>query len=161
MNELFENSMVRPTDSVGRMLSAPMDVYAQGDNYVVEIGLPGVNPDSVDVSVQDNVVTVSGEFGTSTPRQGEAKQGEAKQGENKQGDGQTTEHSNRRYLHREMKTGRFERSITLPTDVNADAARAECKNGMLCLTLPKAESAKRKRIAIGSGQHQQTTGTSH
>jgi HSP20 family protein len=149
MNALVEQSMVRPTGTFGRLLSAPMDVYAEGDNYVVEVALPGVNPESVDVSVQDNTLTISGEFSSSEENRSDG------QTTGQQTDGQSTQQGNRRYLHRELMQGRFERSITLPTDVNGDQARAECHNGMVRLTLPKAESAKRKRIAIGSGQSQQ------
>jgi HSP20 family protein len=161
MNDLFEQSMVRPTGTFGRMLSTPVDVYAEGDNYVVQMALPGVNPDSVDVSVQDNTVTISGEFGSTDGSRGDGQrthqQGASQQTQNQQPQGQSAQQSNRRYLHRELMRGRFERTITLPTDVNGDQAHAECHNGLLCLTLPKAESAKRKRIAIGSGQSQQPT----
>ncbi len=168
MNDLLEQSMVRPTGTFGRLLSAPMDVYAEGDNYIVEVALPGVKPDSVDVSVQDNTVTISGEFGSTeesrsdgqtTGQQTQSQQTQGQQGQGQQTQGQQGQQTNRRYLHRELMRGRFERTITLPTDVNGDQAHAECHNGMLRLTLPKAESAKRKRIAIGSGQSQQPATT--
>ncbi|HLH21404.1 MAG TPA: Hsp20/alpha crystallin family protein [Chloroflexota bacterium] len=158
MNDLLEQSMVRPTGTFGRMLSAPVDVSTEGDNYVIEFALPGVNPDSVDVSVQDNTVTVSGDFGTPMESQHDA-QTQQQQTQSQQTQSQGSGQSNRRYLHRELMRGHFERSITLPTDLNGDQAHAEYHNGILCLTIPKAESAKRKRIAIGSGQSQQTSGT--
>ena len=158
MNDLFEQSTVRPTGTFGRMLSTPVDVYTEGDNYVVQVALPGVNPDSVDVSVQDNTVTISGQFGSAEekPSGGQPTNQER---ESQPTQGQGSQQANRRYLHRELMRGRFERTITLPTDVNGDQAHAECHNGLLSLTLPKAESAKRKRIAIGSGQSQQPAGT--
>ncbi|HZS02743.1 MAG TPA: Hsp20/alpha crystallin family protein [Chloroflexota bacterium] len=158
MNDLLEQSMVRPTGTFGRLLSAPMDVYAEGDNYIVEVALPGVKPDSVDVSVQDNTVTISGEFGSTEESRSDG-QTTGQQTQSQQTQDQQTQQTNRRYLHRELLRGRFERTITLPTDVNGDQAHAECHNGMLRLTLPKAESAKRKRIAIGSGQSQQPATT--
>jgi HSP20 family protein len=144
MSDLVEQSMVRPSGTFGRMLSTPVDVYTEGDNYVIQIALPGVKPDNVDVSVQDNTVTICGEFGSPEESRDDQTDGQQTQG-------QGSQQSGRRYIHRELMRGRFERTITLPADLNADQARAECEHGMLRLTIPKAESAKRKRISIGSG----------
>jgi HSP20 family protein len=54
----------------------------------------------------------------------------------------------------ERRSGRFERTVTLPTDVDADKAKVECERGLLRLTVPKVESARPRRIAVGSAPAQ-------
>ena len=102
-----------------------MDVYAEGDNYVIEVAVPGLNPDAVNVSVLGNQVSISGEF----PAAPEGRQ----------------------YLFHERSGGRFERTVTLGADLDADKVQAHYEHGALRLVIPKAESARPKRIEIGSG----------
>ena len=121
MNDLVEQSLVRPTGTFGRAVSTPVDICMEGDNYVVQMALPGADPDSIDVSVQDNTVTVSGEFGSPDERQRDGQtRGQPPQGQQAQGQG--GQEPNRRYFHRELMRGRLERTVTLPQDINADAA---------------------------------------
>ena len=129
MDQLFAQSVVRPNGWAGNGFQAtlPLDVYAEGDNFVIEAALPGVDPDAVNVSVLANQVTISGEYPTAAPE-------------------------GRQYLFRERGTGRFERTIYLPTDLNADQTEARYEHGMLRLVLPKAESAKPRRISLTAGQ---------
>ncbi|HEY7060281.1 MAG TPA: Hsp20/alpha crystallin family protein [Chloroflexota bacterium] len=128
MDRLFEQSVVRPNGWHGQGWHAalPLDVYADGDNFVIEAALPGLDPDTVNVSVLGNQVTISGEY----PAAPEGRQ----------------------YLFRERGTGHFERSIYLPTDLDAEKTEAHYEHGMLRLTLPKAESAKPRRISLTAGQ---------
>jgi HSP20 family protein len=129
VNRLFEDSLVRPAAVAPRGAAVPMDVYTDGDDYVLELAVPGVDPNAVDISVLGNQVTLSGEF---------AKAPEGRQ-----------------YLHRERGVGRFERTITLPTELDAGKATAHYEHGVLRLTLPKAETAKPRRISLnvnGNGQ---------
>ena len=100
----------------------PLDVYADGDNYVIEMALPGLAPDAVEISVLENRVTISGEFPTAP--------------------------EGREYLFRERSGGRFERSVVLPAELDAEHALAHYEHGLLRLTVPKAETAKPKRIAV-------------
>ena len=123
MDRLFEQSVVRP-NWFGASL--PIDVYADGDTYVVEVGLPGISPEAVNISVLGNQVSISGEY----PQVPEG----------------------RRYLFSERPTGRFERTLALPTDLDADKAAAHYEHGLLRLTVPKAESAKPRRIALAAGK---------
>jgi HSP20 family protein len=126
MSRLFEQSMVGP-HGVGQSPTPTLtDVYQEGDDYLIEVALPGVQPDQVDVSVLGNQITIRGEY--SVPPEG------------------------RQYLHQERSTGRFERTLTLPTELNADAAQAHFEHGLLRLTVPKAESAKPRRISLGNGK---------
>jgi HSP20 family protein len=146
MSQLFEQSMVRPTTGMGRLGGPPMDVYTEGDQYVIEMAVPGVDPSTIDLSVQGDQLTVCGEFRGREQAQGA-----------RQGDGQQHGGSGRQYLLRELPTGHFERSVTLPTELNADKAQAHCDQGILRVTVPKAESARARRIQIGGGQTRQSS----
>ena len=149
MDRLFAQSVVRPTP-LGVGTALPLDVYTQGDNYVIEVPLPGINPDAVDISILGNQVSISGEYETQreSPTEGQ-QQGQAEgQQQGQQG--------RRQYLVREMGRGRFERMLTLPTELNADQATAHYENGVLRLTVPKAESSRPRRIAISGGSPQRT-----
>ena len=126
MNRLFEDSMVRPTSVLPRAVSVQMDVYADEDDYVLEVALPGLEPASVDVSVLGNQITISGEYAAAP--------------------------EGRHFLHRERPVGRFERTVTLQTDVDGDKAHAHYEHGLLRLTVPKAEKAKPRRIALTNGK---------
>ncbi|HLH21927.1 MAG TPA: Hsp20/alpha crystallin family protein [Chloroflexota bacterium] len=126
MARLFESSFITPGLIGGGIASAvPMDVYAEGDNYVVEAALPGLNPEALNVSVLGNEVTISGEY----PQIPESRQ----------------------YLFRERRGGRFERTITLPAALDADKVEAHYEHGLLRLVVPKAESARPRRIALTAG----------
>ena len=89
-----------------------------------------VAPDQVDISVEKNVLTLKGEV---------------------KNDGDEDENSNgSKYYVRERFYGAFERSIRLPDDVDTDAADAKFENGLLTVTLPKAETAKRHQIPVNA-----------
>ena len=110
--------------------AAPLDVYEEGDNYVVEAALPGLPPEAISVSLLGNQVGISGEYPTPP--------------------------EDRQYLLREWTGGRFERTVTLPTAVDADKAEPNYEHGLLRLTIPKAESARPRRIALGTPPAQRT-----
>jgi HSP20 family protein len=122
MNRLFEDSMVRPNSMPSRAATIPMDVYVDGDDYVLEVAVPGIDPNSVDVQVLGSQITISGEY-TAAPE-------------------------GRQYLHRERSVGRFERTVNLPTELDPNKAQAHYEHGLLRLTVPKAETAKPRRIAL-------------
>jgi len=108
-------------------LSFPVDVSETEGSVVVRAALPGIKPDEVEASVSDGVLTLKGE----------TKQDEKSEGEN--------------YYRREIRYGAFSRSIPLPVEVVGDKAEAEFKDGVLTVTLPKAEEARPKTIKITSG----------
>jgi HSP20 family protein len=135
MDQLFENALVGfgSGSSTGRQgWQVPIDVTENDDSYVVEAALPGINPDDLNITVQENVLTISGE---------------AKQQQDKQ---------EQRYHMRERRWGNFSRSISLPMSVNASEVKAEYTDGVLKLTLPKSEEAKPKRIQVKTGSGQKT-----
>lgn len=104
--------------------SLALDVIEDDDKYTVKASLPGVDPDDIEVTLTDNVLTIKGEM----------KQDEEFEEEN--------------YHLRERRFGRFTRSIALPAKVQADKVEAINENGVLTLYLPKAEEVKPKKIAI-------------
>lgn len=126
MNRLFEESIVRPNGTTGAGTAAALDVYEDGECYVVELALPGVRPEDVEVSVLGNTLTIRGTW----PARVEGRQ----------------------YLHGERASGRFERTITLPSELNRDRIEARTEHGVLHLTLPKAETARPRRIEVKVGQ---------
>jgi len=102
-----------------------MNVAEDSDNVYVEALAPGLNPDTLEVSILDNTLRVAGE---KPP---------------------ISEDVKREAFHRsERSAGRFVRTIALPVGVDADKVQAQYKNGLLLLTLTKAEEAKPKKIAV-------------
>jgi HSP20 family protein len=129
MDRLFEESFVRPFGERSWMADGEgtlaLDIYENDDNLVVETSLPGISPDEVDISVAGNSLTIKGE----TKREEEKEE-------------------NGKYFYRERRYGAFQRTVSLPVEVNADEAEATFENGVLKLSLPKVEEAKPKRITV-------------
>jgi HSP20 family protein len=108
----------------GEVASLALDVAEKDDAYVVKASVPGINPEDVEITLTDNVLTIRGE----TKADNDIKQ------EN--------------YHLRERRFGAFMRSVTLPNAVDADKIEAVNENGVLTLTLPKAESVKPRKIEV-------------
>jgi HSP20 family protein len=124
MDRLFEDSFVR----AGRMVDGgsaaylPVDVYTTKDAVVIRASVPGVNPDDVEITVEGDTVTLRGEI-KPAPEEGN-------------------------YLLQERRYDPFARSIELAIPIQADKADATFKNGLLTLTIPKAEEIKPKVIKV-------------
>jgi HSP20 family protein len=132
MDRLLEDAVLMPRQ--GSLGGGPsVDVYEEGDNLVVEAQLPGLKPDDINVSVENGVLTISGQ----TEAEDERKE--------------------RNYLLREKRSGRFTRSLHLPPTYTADPSEAKFEHGVLHLVFPKAESAKPRRIQIGGTSQQAMT----
>lgn len=102
----------------------PVNVYEDKDAFYIEVLVPGVDPNSVNITALRNSVTISGEKSRAVAGKPEA-------------------------VHREERSsGKFSRRIELPVEVDESKAKAEYKNGVLLVTLPKAEQAKPKAIAV-------------
>lgn len=108
-----------------------LDLVDRGDGYVLEADVPGLTPDDIEITLHDNVLTISGEL--------------------KQ---QTLPEGTRRILS-ERTFGRFRRSITLPETIDADRVEAAYAGGVLRLTLPRSEAAKPRQISVKPGKHLQ------
>ena len=130
MDRLFDETFWRPT-WVARGLDehqVPLDVQTTNDALVVKAALPGVKPEDVDITIDGNTLTISGKY--------EDEREESEQG----------------YIVRELRRGTFSRSVALSSDLKSDQARASFDNGIVTLTIPKAEQAKPRRIPIGNGE---------
>ncbi len=103
-----------------------VDMYEDKDNIVIETQLGGINPEKVDISIENNVLTIKGES------------------EKK------SEIDEKNYYRKEIRRGSFYRSIPLPTKVDGDAASAVNEDGVLKITVPKAAEVKPKTIKIQS-----------
>ena len=130
MNQLVEESFVRPTaGQSGQNFVPALDLSETPEGYLVEAALPGVKPEDVEVTVENNVLTIKGE----TRQETDSKQ---------------------RNFHRiERRFGSFQRTIGLPTTVKADAIKADLTNGVLRLEIPKAEEVKPRKISVNVGEN--------
>jgi HSP20 family protein len=126
MDRLFEEGFPGPmTRALWDVPSAPgMDLYQTDDAVVVKMGLPGVEPEDIQVSVTDGVLTIRGEVK------------------------EEKEEKEKTYRLRERRYGSFSRSVTLPSNVNVEKSDAQFENGVLTLSFPKAEEAKPKTIVV-------------
>lgn len=102
-----------------------VDIEEQDDRYTVQVELPGVAKDDVKIVLQDNILTVRGE---KKPQQKQSKSGT--------------------YQRVERLYGSFQRSFTLPIPVRGDAIEASFKDGILTISVPKAEEARTKQIEV-------------
>jgi HSP20 family protein len=133
MQRLFEDSVVAPSMTPGRGASIPnieLNVHERAEAFVVEACVPGLKPEDLDLTIQDNVLTITGEIRAV-----------------EQPEGTTTHRTERRY-------GRFTRSISLPTQVKGDAVSAVLEHGVLRLEIPKAEAVKPRKINVQVAQNE-------
>ncbi len=126
MDRLFEDSFVRlsrlwPTLGEWQL---PIDMYQTENEVVVKAAVPGFKPEEIDISITGDTLTIKGEH----------KEGNQVKEED--------------YFYRECRFGAFSRSLTIPVKVKTDKAEAVFENGMLTLTLPKAEEVKPKQIKV-------------
>ena len=127
MNRLFDLSAPGFGDREDRLLgvwSPPLDVFQDKDHVFVKAELPGMKKEDIRISLHENTLTISGE--------------RKQEQEVKEGDGYRSE----RFF------GRFHRSMTLPVPVRTDNVKAQYKEGILTVTLAKAEEAKPKQIEV-------------
>jgi HSP20 family protein len=102
----------------------PLDVIEEEGQYIVKASMPGVEPDQVEITLTDNVLTIKGE----TKRE--------------------SEKSESNYHVRERRFGSFMRHISLPVAVDSEQVEASHENGVLTLRLPKTEAVKPKKITV-------------
>jgi len=126
MDRLFEDAFTRPFSLRERDgWSVPaIDMYQTDNEVVVKAALPGIKADEVQINVSGDVLSLKGEM-----KHEEEKKDKAW------------------HIH-EQRWGSFERSVSLPTSVVAEKAKAEFENGVLTITLPKAEEVKPKTITV-------------
>lgn len=127
MDRLFEDSFVRPSRAlaaIGEVAAPALDVYQTANEVVVKAALPGLKPEDVSIDITGDTLTIKGES-------------KAEQ-EIKRED----------YLYQERRYGTFSRKVVLPSGLEPDKAEATMEDGVLTLTIPKAEEVKPKAIQI-------------
>jgi HSP20 family protein len=130
MNRLFNAAFDTPGPGNGgaRRWAPAMDLLETDDHFVLRADLPGMTESDVEIELEDNVLTVSGERKAEHEEKGEG-------------------------FHRvERSFGRFSRSLTLPKGIDADAVTAGFENGVLEVRVPKPEQRKPRKISIGGEQ---------
>ena len=127
MNSLFDAPFWANTMREAQLFTGwtpALDLYQTNDDVVAVVELPGMRKEDIDLSMQDGILTISGE------RKEEAA-----------ADGEKTART-------ERFVGKFRRSISLPTRVDANKVNATYKDGILTVTMPKAEEVKPKQIQV-------------
>ncbi len=161
MDQLFEQSFVHPSLMPGSSsLMAPMDVCETPNGYEVDVALPGVRPEDVELMVDQNTLTLRGHYSHQNEHQNQP-QGQA-QGEPSQPQqqsqpqrGKTGRHRNgHNWLSREIVSGSFERTLTFPRPIDTNKVQANFQNGILTIQLPISEASRPKRISITGSQDQ-------
>lgn len=139
MDRLLQDSFVRMQpgngngngSSEGRAFVPAADAWESQDEVVVELALPGVNPDEVDITFEQDTLTVTGQLGLTTKPEGQ------------------------HWILRERPRGTFQRRFSLQVPVDVERVEATYNNGILTLHLPKSEAVKPRKITVKSGQQNQ------
>ncbi|MCS6773605.1 MAG: Hsp20/alpha crystallin family protein [Thermoflexales bacterium] len=128
MEQLMRNAFIRPMRWPFEEMATvpPMDVVETPEGFTVKASLPGWKPEDVEVTIENGQLTIRGEW---------------KQEEEHKDD-------KRQWHQREIRHSSFERRVLLPVEVEADKATARFENGVLTLSIPKAEVVKPKQIKI-------------
>jgi HSP20 family protein len=127
MDRLLDDAFTRPWGLADgrRGLSLPaVDMFQTEDDVVIKLAVPGMKPEDVQISVTGDTLSIKGEVK------------------------EETDNKEKAYHIREQRWGAFERTLTLPTAVRSEKAQAEFENGILTVTLPKAEEVKPKTITV-------------
>ena len=127
-NRLFDDSFFRVgqmDDDAGMGLWNPaVDLYEKDDHFMIKAELPGVDKKDIKIDLQDRLLTLSGE---------------------RTYDNEVKEEN---YYRRERSYGKFQRAFTLPADVDSDKIKAEFKDGVLQIEVPKPEEKKAKQVTV-------------
>lgn len=127
MNQLVEESFVRPVNGRAQNFVPALDLSETKDGFLVEAAVPGLKPEDLEITVENNILSIKGE----TRQESEDKQ--------------------RNYHRTERRFGSFQRTIGLPKTVKADAIKASLEHGVLKLEIPKAEEVKPRKISVNIG----------
>lgn len=123
IEEMFEREFIPIRwPKIGWDLAA--DVYEEKGNIVVKLNLPGVSPEKIDISIEGENLRISGSRG------------------------EEKETKDKNYYSKEIRYGSFERTIAIPVPVKTEGVKAEYKDGVLTVTLPKKEHEVVKKIKV-------------
>ena len=127
MDRIFDDTVFRPYRLGVRWFEdghVPLDMYQTEDDVVVKASLPGIKPEDVEISIDGNTLIIRGQAETSEKEEKDS------------------------YVLRERRWGSFHRSVTLPSNLKTDKAEATYEDGVLTLSIPKADEAKPKTIKV-------------
>jgi HSP20 family protein len=178
MDQLFEQSFIQPSSMPGSSsLMAPLDVCETQNGYEVDVALPGVRPEDIELTVEQNTLTIRGHYSHQNEHQDQSQgQKQNQQIPHAQGQeesvqpqpqpqnvvqSQHPEHGTaqrHRYGHtwlsREIISGSFERTVSFPKPINPDTIQTTFQNGILTIQVPVSEASRPKRIRITENQSQ-------
>ena len=134
MNQLFAQSFVRPgwTTGVSQGWSVPIDVFETEKGYHVRALLPGIKPEDIELTVQQNTLSMKGVF---HPWVNEGQQ--------------------KTWLMQEIGSGTFERTLTFPKPIDTEKLETSYENGVLSILIPLTEASRPKRISVAGNKQQQ------
>jgi len=113
---------VRNLDTIESEIHVPLDVIVENDAYVIEMIVPGLDPDELEIEIVEKTIDIQGEFKAAT--------------------------EDIKYLRKERPTGKFRRMIRLPKLLDMEKSEADLKNGILSLRIPVAEEALPRTVKI-------------
>ena len=125
-DDLFDQYLSKNRGEIAPMMNVSMDVAETDQAFEVEIDLPGINPQDVDIQIDNNTLTIRGQRCEET----------------KEGDEEKQFHRIERYR------GSFARSIVLPNSINEEETAAEFRDGVLKIVVPKSDDVKPRKISI-------------
>jgi len=134
VSRIFNELLDRPQESNLTSWAPAVDIFENEHELVVNADLPDVKPEELDIRVENNILTIRGE------RKFEKKVDE------------------KNYLRVERSYGTFARSFALANTVNSEAIKADYRDGVLTLTIPKREEAKPKQIKVNVGRQAAAAG---
>jgi HSP20 family protein len=117
--------------TTNRPVVMPMDAWREGDRFVIELDMPGVSPESIDLDVERNVLTVSAE--------------------------RVSRNGDWEMLASERPRGRFSRQLVLGDNLDLERIEASYEGGVVRLTVPVAEKAKPRKIQLNTGSDTERT----
>jgi len=122
--EAFRRSGWLQSSPSGSGSYPPLNIFRKGDDLVLIAEVPGISRSDLDLQVKGRTIRLSGK--------------------------KTVQYGEKASVHRrERLAGRFDRSVTLPVEIDTDGVKAECRDGILALFLPRAERDKPRSITIG------------
>lgn len=127
MDRMLDEAFARGTETRGTgAWLLPMDAYITDEAIVIHADVPGLKPEEIDITLEGDTLTIRGEI-------------------------KREEENQRKYVLLERPTGKFERTLTINTPIDHDRVEASFKDGVLTLTLPKAEAVKPRQITVKAG----------
>lgn len=134
MDQLFQNLNEVETRNGSEQFNLPVDIRQTEEAFTIEASVPGFSPENVEVTLDNGVLAIRGTYQSEQ------------------------ESTNSGYVRRERRMGSVFRQISLPAEVRADEISAAFENGVLTVTVPRAQKAQPKRIPVSNSQTGATSG---